>query len=537
MKKESAPTAWLWGKIKQIDLFLDFHYPLLLLLLLGLVLRLPNITEPYWYGDEGIYLTIGTALNHGRMLYSEIIDHKTPLIYLLAMVQQQLYFRLLLIGWMLASTACFYALAYQLFKRRLSTALATLFFVLSTTLPWFEGNIPNGELFVMGFILLGAVVLIKTNFFKRTITGTLPLQGKSAHGTLFASGVIFGLAILTKVPALFDVAAFFVLGVIPLVRGLSFLPTKIKKTTTLLKQISGEMFNIVAGVLTALGGSILYFAVVGSLDAYLEYGLLYNFRYAGSWALPFESPLLVFAFSLLGKFLLAALLILAILGLRQWIKAREQFSLCWLVLALFASLLSNRPYPHYFLQLMPPLALLFGSIVQMVLTRKQTPLRSLAPVIGSMLVVLGVTTGALTLLKVGRYPVVSYYQNWLGLLQGSLSPAEYRSRFNYLMADNYRAAEILKTAENNTIFIWGTNPVLYALSETIPTGRFTVSFHIKDFDAYDETLASIVAQEPEYVVVMNDERDSFPALNQLLVQHYHENSSFDHFSIWRRTSL
>ena len=87
----------------------------MLLLLLLLVLRLPNFSEPYWYGDEGIYLTIGQALNKGYRLYSEIVDHKTPLIYVFAQTGSQLYFRLLLVFWMVVATAGFYRLTYLLF--------------------------------------------------------------------------------------------------------------------------------------------------------------------------------------------------------------------------------------------------------------------------------------------------------------------------------------------------------------------------------------------------------------------------------------
>ncbi len=67
--------------IKKIDLFLDQQTALFINLFLLVLLRIPNFFEPYWYGDEAIYLTVGNALNHGGKLYTTIIDHKTPLIY------------------------------------------------------------------------------------------------------------------------------------------------------------------------------------------------------------------------------------------------------------------------------------------------------------------------------------------------------------------------------------------------------------------------------------------------------------------------
>ena len=98
-------------KIISIDTLLDKQIPLYLLLILVLVLRIPNLFEPYWYGDEGIYLTIGQSMNKGAKLYTEIIDHKTPLIYYLARVDSQLNFRILNIAWMVVTTCVFYYFA------------------------------------------------------------------------------------------------------------------------------------------------------------------------------------------------------------------------------------------------------------------------------------------------------------------------------------------------------------------------------------------------------------------------------------------
>src|SRR5690554_2880145 len=94
--------------LKRVDSFLDRHALLLLALLIIVALRIPNFYEPYWYGDEGIYLTIGQAMNKGVALYREIVDHKTPIIYFLAQVGTQLNFRILNFVWMTITTVLFY---------------------------------------------------------------------------------------------------------------------------------------------------------------------------------------------------------------------------------------------------------------------------------------------------------------------------------------------------------------------------------------------------------------------------------------------
>jgi len=82
-------------KVVKLDILLDKQTPMFILLVIVLLLRVPNLFEPYWYGDEGIYLVLGQTMNKGATLYTEIIDHKTPLIYYLARVQTQMNFRIL----------------------------------------------------------------------------------------------------------------------------------------------------------------------------------------------------------------------------------------------------------------------------------------------------------------------------------------------------------------------------------------------------------------------------------------------------------
>jgi len=126
--------------LPRLQCWANRHEGLLILLLIVIALRLPSLAEPYWYGDEAIYLTIGNALRHGQRLYAEIVDHKTPFIYYLAMMPNQFSFRLLMLGWMLASTTFFYRLAENFFASSKAVWLSTLLFVLLTSWSSLEGK-------------------------------------------------------------------------------------------------------------------------------------------------------------------------------------------------------------------------------------------------------------------------------------------------------------------------------------------------------------------------------------------------------------
>jgi hypothetical protein len=528
-------TTNLLKKLLRLDNLLDQQTPLFLLLVLVLILRLPNLFEPYWYGDEGIYLTLGQSLNKGAKLYSEIIDHKTPIIYYLARVQTQLNFRLLNIAWMLVTTTAFYYFAKRLLGSVKLTIFASLIFVLLTTLPWLEGNIPNGELFVLGFVLSGFLIVSKSQFFLNFLHSKPVI--KTNVKMLFFAGFLVGLGILTKVPSILDLMALMSVGYFSWTN--LFSKNNEKNNLQNFKRQIVQLFYIFLGVLTPILISIVYFVSIGSGQDYLDFGLLYNFRYAGSWGLPFNHPLLLFSFTLLGKIIFLLISVVLLTLLRKYLKPVVQFILMWFVADLFGSLLSNRPYPHYFIQLVPPLALLVALLSRylknLILAGKQKLNPQILVPFGISILFLLIFVATMKLLEFKPYQTQSYYANWWKLVTGHMSKQDYRQTFDTLMKDNYKAAPIIKSANSDNLFIWGTNPMLYALTETQPTGRFTVSFHIKDFDAFGETARDVVKKSPPFIVVMKNEKHDFKEFYNFLVYNYlPDNNQFEHFVLWKR---
>jgi hypothetical protein len=514
---------------KKFDRWLHSHLFLLLALGLLIALRIPNFFEPYWYGDEGIYLTIGNAIRNGERLYTEIVDHKTPIIYFLAAVPTQLCFRLLTLGWMIVSTIAFYAVANKLLKKQLPVIISTFIFVFLTSVPWLEGNIPNGELFVMGFVLVGAWIMFKTKIFEYFLNQRKSFSGVHDKFKLYLVGIFFGLAILTKVPGLFDVVAWLAIFWFLLTNKVNLLSSQKSKWLKLLKETLLHLLIVMLGVITPLIISIIYFVSIGSGQDYLQFGLLYNFHYAANWSLPFQNKILEQFFTLPGKVIIAALIYLALTLKSKRFEPKDQLIFGWFILSLVGALLSNRPYPHYFQQLVPALSLLLGNLILMIKFKKKNRYP-----ISMSLILLILSIGALKLLNFGAYPMVSYYQRFFQLVSGKITKQDYRQSFNHFMKDNYEAAEIINSSGVDEMFIWGTNPMLYALTETNPTGRFTVSFHIKDLGVYKETMRSVEAKKPLFIVIMDDEHEELPGLNDYLQKHYVLNSNFTNFSLWKR---
>src|SRR5665647_1501132 len=127
----------------------------LFLAVIFLFLRLPSLFEPYWYGDEGIYLVLGQGIRKGLTLYTQIHDNKPPTLYYLAAIGQTVFgFRLLLMVFMALTVFLFYKLASLLLSAK-KTKIATLIFLILSSIPLIEGSIANAEVFMLLPTILG----------------------------------------------------------------------------------------------------------------------------------------------------------------------------------------------------------------------------------------------------------------------------------------------------------------------------------------------------------------------------------------------
>src|SRR6266536_3155988 len=56
--------------------------PLLGVLLVSLLWRLPSLFDPPWVNDEGTYFAVAQAMAHGYRLYADVWENKPPALYL-----------------------------------------------------------------------------------------------------------------------------------------------------------------------------------------------------------------------------------------------------------------------------------------------------------------------------------------------------------------------------------------------------------------------------------------------------------------------
>ncbi|OGC99636.1 hypothetical protein A2701_00305 [Candidatus Amesbacteria bacterium RIFCSPHIGHO2_01_FULL_47_34] len=453
-------------------------------------LRIPNLFEPYWYGDEAIYLVIGQAINKGVSLYSQIHDNKPPLLYLTAAISggYLFWFKFLAMVWNLATIWVFTKTAEKFFhpnKRMVITA--TVIFALLTTLPLLEGNIANAELF----------------FLLPSLAAVWKLWGSRNEKDAFSGGLLLGVGALFKMPVLLEA------GVWPLL-WLAYHERKMWKKTAALA--AGAMIPILL--------SLVFYYFQGSGKEYLTAAWLQNLPYLSSWKAGSGGTGI---YSIKARLLILAGALAAITVGARRIEKKGAILATWAALTLFAALLSGRPYPHYLLQMAGALAV---ATAWAVWGKEKTRLPAL-----------GVLAAGLLFFAIFRfyvYPVGSYYINFAQWIAGRKNTADYYHAFNPAINRNYAVAKAVveRSRNKDKIFVWGDEPMIYALARRLPSGRYTVKYHIKDFEAEEETIKTLWIDQPKYIISLGHE-DELPGLSTLLNTLYRLEQTIQEARIYR----
>lgn len=459
----------------------------LALLFVFLLLRVPSLFEPYWYGDEGIYLVLGQAIRKGIALYSQIHDNKPPTLYYLAALSQTVFgFRLLLMFFM-AGTVYFFHKLSQLFLSLKASKVATFIFLILTSIPLFEGSIANAEVFMLLPTILGVYILAKS---------------KPNIKNIIIAGLLLGFALTIKIPVILEFAFLCLWFLIS-----DF--TSLKKVFSNIKNII--IFSCAFFLPITLCG--IYFYFKGAFQPFLIASLLQNFGYLSSWSAGSHTAS-VASGGIINRFifLLIAWLLIFVLKAKKIISQNFSFILFWFSATVFGVLLSGRPYPHYLIQLLPPLTLLIVSLFNF--KDKKAQFLSLFSILFFVFIFFK--------FKFYVYPVFRYYSNFYSYVINQKSLSDYRIFFGPQINDSYQVSDFIKanTDANDHIFVWGDDPSIYALTNRLPSSRYTVAYHIVDFNGYQATMDKIKIDLPKFIVYYPMSNRSFPDLD-IFVRNYY----------------
>lgn len=473
------------------------YYFLLFIFLLAFLLRLPSLMEPYSYSDEGIYLVLGQSLRKGLVWYSQIHDNKPPMLYLLAATAGNVFwFRLMLLTTNFINIYLIFLLAKKFFKENLSLFI-TLFFAIFSTIRFFEGNIANAEVFMM-MPISAAVLMIARQVTRDTQQGKI----------YFLSGLLFSIATLFKMPAAFDFV------------GICFFLIFFSGERIL--QSIKQVILMGIGFLMPIGATIVYYWSKEALSYYLSAAFFQNIGYLSSWGIRSQANITQSGLMQRGGILFLLLIILFLS--RKKLSKNFLLIITWFFFALFGALLSERPYPHYLIQVVPALSLSIGFLFLKNHWQK-----------------LGVALSILCFLvsffyyKFWHYKTLPYYQTFYQYLLRSKTKQDWYGYFGEHIDRTYQVAAMIKenTKPKERIFVWGTEPGIYYLSDRLPVGRYTVSYHIKDFNGWEETMKALEIYQPKFIVKLTSEAE-FPQLDELLKKSYFLEKTIQDLEIYKK---
>lgn len=489
------------------DLLEELNIPnwLVILLFICLLLRIPSFFEPYSYGDEMIYLTLGQGLRQGVPLYSGLHDNKPPVLYLIAALAGSLvWFKVLLAVASLASIVLFAKIAGKIFEGKLKTQkVSVVLFALLTTLPLLEGNIANAENFMMAFSLGGIYILLSKKLNIRN---------------LLSAGLLFGISFLTKIPALLD---------LPIIIVFWIITTQFNKEN-IIKILRNSLY-LTLGFLIPVVLSLIWYGVGGHLGDYVKAAFMQNVSYVSSWRpSDVQKSFLVRNAPLLIRFLIASFGIIITFVFRKRLSKPFILASVWLMLSLFAVTLSERPYPHYLLQSVGPIVIFLG-----ILFTRKTVEQSL--VVIPLLVAFFVPV----YYKFWYYPTSLYYLRFMKYAAGVSSKEKYLSGFNKHTQRNYQIADFLVSSsyKKDKVFVWGPDsPTIYALSRRIPPIKYVADYHVFDYSSKSEIVKMLSLNKPRFIVITPEAKPFLEVTGFLHKNYLLVNSRIDDAEIWSLTN-
>ncbi|OGY25024.1 MAG: hypothetical protein A2Y57_02565 [Candidatus Woykebacteria bacterium RBG_13_40_7b] len=480
--------------------------PLLSIILFTIVLRIPSLFEPFWYGDEGVYFTVANALNNGLPLYNGIFDNKPPLLYLLYsnsvnFLGHNLWgIRLILLLWTIGTIVIFFYLAKKLLNSQKLAILATLMLAILTSLPFLEGNIANAENFFIFFTISGFLLGLKKNYFW--------------------AGFSFCLAFLFKFPAIFD---FLALGGIVFAISLTEL-LKRKRPNEFVK----SFFPLCLGFLVPLSLTILYFLFNSRLDDFLFATLKSNVSYT-NWGNFFIIPNGLLIVKLIPIIIIYIIFLFKLFksgAASRQLLITSFLLILWLFFSFYGSLFGGRTYTHYLIQTFPALSLL----TIWVLTQKKFRNLAVATLAIFILSSLYFFKPSFSLTK------LSYYQNFILYLTNKMPQEKYNDTFDSKVTRNLSISRYIseKTKKADYIYVWASEPQIYFLADRLPASRYVTAYHVWSINgAYDETAESILTNQPKLILV-EDNQPNFYSLEIILKDNYHSLGKFDRLEIYEK---
>jgi len=478
-----------------------FRFAALGIVLLTVAIRLPSLQHPQAIDDEAPYSVVANEIVDGGRPYIDAVDRKPPLlfwtyaaVFKIAGKYNWLALHAVALAWTLGTMAGLYAIGRQLFNRATGLLAALLYSVFQ---PWATSkNLAfNGEMLI-NLPLVWAWSI------------AFGASSSRLRPELFAAGVLLCAGFLLKQPA--------AIAAVPL--GIYLLLPSYRTSRGISKSIS----FIQAAMLTAG-----FFAVLGLVAIVLaRQGIL---RDAFYWTFTsHDIPHVFWETGILHTLAFVSACLPLVVGAGVafrdrnglWAKRKAERAalLGLLVASVIGAAAGARFYPHYYIQLVPPLALLAAPhYVQLWGSRTEPRFWFFRPAVMA---------------------------GWLMVTVVAFSIAHWK-----LLAGNRESSETARyltehSAPNDRIFVWGRSAAeVYLQARRRPASRYILTFPLTGLvfgddlpaadtrnrimpGAWDKLEEDFRQHPPKFIVDLTAGSDpqypvrEFPVLSKLLAGRY-----------------
>jgi len=490
----------------------QLQFATLALVLLTIVIRLPSLVHPRAIDDEAVYSVVANEIVDGGLPYRDAVERKPPLLFwtyaaIFRLAGKYNWYALHTVAllWTLCTMAGLYVIGRGLFDRKVGLIAALLYSIFQ---PWahFTNLAFNGEM-IMNLPIVWAWAIA----FGQSSSRLRP--------ELAVAGALLCAAFLLKQPgaiAAVPLAIYLLLPSYRMSRGLTRVASVIQAGV-----LTAGFFTMLALIVIVLQTQgILRDAVYWTLGAqriphvFWQNGILATLAFIVACL-----PLIIGAVAALRD------------GQKTWTaKSAERLALLGLLVAsAFGTAAGGRFYPHYYIQLVPPLALLAAPHLRAVFHRPtRRPLPRAAIFAWSALAVVSFT--------------IAY---WYELIP----------RRRPTKVGQYLAAH---AGTNDRIFIWGRSAAQYYLdARRRPACRYVVTFPLTGFifggplpgidtrrwitpGAWDDLEKDFTRHPPAYIADLYATADSqypirdFAVLSTILADDYRPVARINDAIIYQR---
>jgi 4-amino-4-deoxy-L-arabinose transferase-like glycosyltransferase len=486
-------------------------------------LRMKFWNQPFQM-DEGVYAYIGWGMLDGLVPYKDVFDHKPPGIYLLYSLvflltePSALNVKVFASIYTLGTALAVFLLARKVAGTRAGCLSALLFGIFSCG-PKIEGGGANAEIFMILPYTLAAYFLLQA-------------AETDKRKSYFLAGLFTGLACTIKQVAVVNVlwiAAFLLFRIWR------------RRTEKTVSEIAADGAAVAVGMVLPWIPFVLYFYLNDALRAFFYWQVSFNFGYMDQGPKYLENLTILFKQMkmILGENLVLWLLALVGLGfLRRRVSEPEGsysdtvlqpsekrvvllLMATWPIFSFLGIMLGRRYYGHYFIQIIPSLAVLGGIGLAGLFYELRLRGRSLLRQPSRVLLAVLIISSCVLFVKTDAPYYLRYDAEQISFgVYGT--PVFSVTRFvgKYLRE---------RTQPDDLIYVWAANPEInfYALRKSpSPFLIHSAAFRKLPWDTHEEAIQSLNRAPPQYIVAMKN-MSSFPALNSYVRQNYHKEEDTD----------